>query len=70
MHSFSVLYRSHVPTPQTQVKKLILPINGVTSPLNKRLLFKCTKYGKEHKKYHKTHTSLLAEIVTTQRIIE
>lgn len=53
VHAFSVLYRSHVPTPQTQVKKLILPIHGVTSPLDNRLLFKCKKDGKEHKKYQK-----------------
>lgn len=26
--------------------------------------------GKEHKKYEKPHTSLLAEVITTQRIFE
>lgn len=68
--SFSVLSKSHVPTPQTQVKKLILHINGVTSPLDNSLLFKCKKDKKEHKRYCKTHTSLLAEVITTQRIFE
>lgn len=48
--SSSVLYKSHVPTPQTQVKNLILHINGVTSPLDNSLLFKCKKDRKEHQK--------------------
>lgn len=48
--SSSVLYKSHVPTPQTQVKNLILHINRVTSPLDNSLLFKCKKDRKEHPK--------------------
>jgi len=51
------------------VKKLILHINGVTSSLGNSLLFKCKKDRKEHKNYHKTHTSLLAELIITQRIL-
>lgn len=44
------MYKSHVPTPQTQVKNLILHINRVTSPLDNSLLFKCKKDRKEHPK--------------------
>lgn len=70
MYILLPLFCMNVPAPQTQVKTRILHINRVTSPLDNSLLFECKKDRKEHKNATKTHTSLLAEVTTTQRIFE